>query len=204
MKPNNRTPLPLQPPHTASGATAPPPRLENTHATVKVNSSTEEDTLLPYVSDQPFPHHVYYPNPDKLTFSGCREPEARGKVRNPMPNFRFQSAPQSRFHSGLIYFPSTASYTYRNALRDPRPHQRLHAHGLIFSLSMMVMKEILKLLNTRQTHHPRLGPRPQWRGRKPHNHIRLTGPDRYPAICVESQAFFRGPNFGIAKNYSNV
>ncbi|KZP08968.1 hypothetical protein FIBSPDRAFT_249975 [Athelia psychrophila] len=89
----------------------------------------------------------------------------------------------------LICIPSTTSYTYRNVLRSPHPHQRLHTHGSIFSRSM-AMENILILLNARQTHRVRLGSTPQ-RRRTLHKRICLPGAYRYPVICVWSQGVCR-------------
>ncbi|KZP08976.1 hypothetical protein FIBSPDRAFT_938702, partial [Athelia psychrophila] len=140
----------------------------------------------------------------------CREPHALGKARNPTPSSShgqrpelkciFQSVPQSLFPSGLICIPSTTSYTCRNALRSPRPHQRLRLRGSIFSRSV-VMEKILILLNACQTHRVRLGSTPQ-RRRGPHKRICLPGAYQYPAICVWSQGVCRRPEFGAAKNHS--
>ncbi|KZP32112.1 hypothetical protein FIBSPDRAFT_925485 [Athelia psychrophila] len=47
MKLEIETLLPLQSPHTASGVASLPPRLAHTHATAKVQSSTEDDALIP-------------------------------------------------------------------------------------------------------------------------------------------------------------
>ncbi|KZP06638.1 hypothetical protein FIBSPDRAFT_316482 [Athelia psychrophila] len=47
MKLETEAPLPLRSPHTASGVTSLPPRFAHTHATAKVQSSTEDDTVIP-------------------------------------------------------------------------------------------------------------------------------------------------------------